>query len=159
MADFTDIVTEFKTIATAQSGINSFKYAHAFELNESRSSSKPMLLLHKQTAYAFPTFDRKIKQFNVTVGIYDNYFQSEKATKTYANKQKDLENLIEQFIREFRKRTTGQTAQITSAQNWFMSQQVNLELIEAVGTDKLIGVEATFEISVFADCDEGTFSY
>ena len=56
MADFTDIVTEFSTIATAQSGINSFKYGNPDEINTSRQNTNPLLILHKQRAVSFPDF-------------------------------------------------------------------------------------------------------
>ena len=60
MADFTDIVTEFNTIATAQSGISSFKYGNVFELNESRTLSKPLLLLQKQRTLQYAAFEKKL---------------------------------------------------------------------------------------------------
>ena len=159
MADFTDIVTEFQTIATAQSGINSFKYGNAFELNESRQKAKPLLMLQKQRRVSFQDFTKNYKDYALTFGIYDNYYESEKATKTYAEKQKDLELLIEQFIREFRSRSTGDTAQSTSSKNWFMLNAVNMELIEVLGADKLVGIEASLSIRVFTDCSTGSFSY
>ena len=163
MADFTDIVAEFSTIATAQSGISSFKYGNPFEINESRTLAKPMFMLHKQRAVTYPNFDRKIKTFTLIFGIYDTYKESQKNTKEYADKQKDIENLMEHFLREFRKRSLGLTTEVTSPQSWFMPSgdldTVTVEMIEVVGTDKLIGVEATISLSVFADCDTGTFSY
>ena len=159
MADFTDIVTEVNTIATAQSGINSFKYGNVFELNESRTLSKPLLLLQKQRAVNFPAFENKVKTYEVTFGIYDTYKEAQKSSKDYADKQKDMENLMEQFLREFRKRSLGNTTQVTSVQEWHMTEAVRVELIEVVGTDKLIGIEATVSLIVFSDCDEGTFSY
>lgn len=159
MADFTDIVTEFNTIATAQSGISSFKYGNVFELNESRTLSKPLLLLQKQRTLQYAAFEKKLKTYEVVVGIYDTYKEAQKSSKTYADKQKDLENLMEQFLREFRKRSLGSTTQVTSVQSWIMDEPVRMELIEVVGADKLSGIEATITIRVFSDCDEGTFSY
>jgi len=164
MADFKDIVTEIETIATAQSGISSFKYGNPFEINESRANTKPMLMLHKQRSITFNNFEKKFKDYEIIIGIYDTYKQSEQSTKSYQEKQEDLENLTEQFLREFRKRSLGSTSQITSTQDWFMlsgdgSDIVRIELIENVGADKYVGIEATLTIRVYSDCDEGTFSY
>ena len=39
------------------------------------------------------------------------------------------------------------------------SDVVRLELIENVGADKYVAIEATLTFRVFSDCDEGTFSY
>ena len=163
MADFTDIVTEFSTIATAQSGINSFKYGNPDEINTSRQNTKPLLILHKQRAVSFPDFEKKVKTFEVSFGIYDTFHESQKATKTYANKQQDLMNLVEQFLREFRSRSLGDTTEVTSVQSWHMPSNdqdtVNIELVEIVGVDKLVGAEAKINLTVFSDCDTGTFSY
>mgnify|MGYP004447657257 CR=1 FL=1 len=163
MADFTDIVTEFSTIAAAQSGISSFKYGNPDEINTSRQNTKPLLILHKQRGVSFPDFQKKLKTFEISFGIYDTYVESQKATKTYANKQQDLMNLMEQFLREFRSRSLGDTTEVTSVQSWNMPSNdqdvVNIEFVEVVGVDKLAGVEATINLSVYSDCDTGTFSY
>ena len=164
MADFKDIVTEISIIAAAQSGISSFKYGNPFEINESRAKTKPMLMLHKQRTITFNNFKKKFKDYEIIIGIYDTYKQSEQSTKEYQEKQQDLENLMEQFIREFRKRSLGRTSQVTSSQDWFMlsgdgSDIVRLELIENVGADKYVGIEATLMLRAFSDCSEGTFSY
>ena len=159
MADFTDIVSEFNTIATAQSGINGFKYANAFEVNESRTEAKPMMILQKQRKVNIPDFSKNYKEFQVTFGIYDNYKAAEKSTKTYANKQKDLELLMEQFIRELRSRSIGSTTQATTSKEWFVNNSMAMELIEVIGADKLVGIESTITIRVFNDCNTGTFSY
>mgnify|MGYP003148446222 FL=1 len=159
MADFTDIVSEFNTIATAQSGINSFKYANAFEINESRTEAKPMMMLQKQRRINIPDFSKNYKEFQVTFGIYDNYKTAEKSTKTYANKQKDLELLMEQFIRELRSRSIGSTTEATTSKDWFINNSMSMELIEVIGADKLVGIESTITIRVFNDCNTGTFSY
>lgn len=159
MADFKDIVNEFQTIANAQSGINSFKYGNAFEINESRQNTKPMLMLHKQRRAIYSAFEKPLKQYNCTIGIYDTYKQEQKSAKAYSEKQQDLENAMEHFLREFRKRSHGLTTQVTSAQKWFMLERVETELIEVIGVDNLVGIEASLTIQVAGDCDEGTFSY
>jgi len=159
MADFKDIVTEMETIVNAQSGINSFKYGNPFEINESRQNTKPMFMLHKQRRAIYNAFEKPLKQYNCTIGIYDTYMQSQKAAKAYSVKQQDLENLMEHFLREFRKRSHGLTTQVTSVQNWFMLERVETELIEIIGVDNLVGIEANITIQVAGDCDEGTFSY
>lgn len=163
MADFTDIVTEFSTIATAQTGINSFKYGNPDEINTSRQSTKPLLILHKQRAVTYPDFQKNVKTFEVSFGVYDTYHEDQKATKTYANKQQDLLNLMEHFLREFRSRSIGSTTEVTSVQNWHMPSGaldiINFKFVEAIGADKLVGVTATVSLLVFSDCDTGTFSY
>ena len=163
MADFTDIVTEFSTIATAQSGINSFKYGNPDEINTSRQNTKPLLILNKQRSASFPDFQKKVKRFEVTFGVYDTFHESQKASKTYANKQQDLMNLLEQFLREFRSRSLGDTTQVTSTQAWHMpsgaADSVTIRFIEVIGADKLVGAVATINIFVNADCDTGTFTY
>ena len=159
MADFTDIVTEFNTIATAQSGINSFKYGNVLELNESRTLTKALLLLQKQRAIQYPEFEKKFKVYELTLGIYDTYKESQKSTKAYADKQKDLENLLEHFLRELRKRSLGNTTEVTSNKAWFMLEAVVVEVVEVIGADKLAGIEARISLRVNMDCDEGTFSY
>jgi len=66
---------------------------------------------------------------------------------------------MEHFLREFRKRSHGLTAQVTNVQDWFMLERVTTELIEVLGSDSLVGIEATITIQVASDCDTGTFSY
>jgi|15BtaG_2_1085339.scaffolds.fasta_scaffold00502_14 hypothetical protein len=163
MADFTDIVTEFSTIATAQTGINSFKYGNPDEINTSRQNTKPLLILHKQRAVTYPDFQKNLKTFEVSFGIYDTYFEEQKASKVYADKQQDLLNLMEHFLREFRSRSLGNTTEVTSVQEWHMpsndEDKITINFVEVVGVDKLAGVEATISLTIFSDCDTGTFSY
>ena len=159
MADISDIKTEMETIANAMSGINSFKYGNPMELNESRQKTKPMLMLHKQRQSRYPEFFRGHKTYEIKVGIYDTYFESQKSTKAYDLKQKDMENLMEHFLREFRLRSLGKTTEVTTPHDWQLENNVTVEIIEILGVDKLVGIEASLSLNVISDCDQGTFSY
>jgi len=163
MADISNIITELETIATAQVGIESFEYSNIFDLNTFRTTTKPMMIVQRQTELSFPDFQKKFKDYQLKIGIYDDYNLAEQQTTAYASKQKELEDLMEQFLREFRSRSLGETTQVTTPQDWFMqsgtSDLVRMELIEIIGNDKLIAIESTVTVRTFSDCDVGTFNY
>ena len=163
MADIKNLVSEFEIIANAQVGINSFKYANSYEVNEFRTDTKPLLMLHKQRSVTFTDFEKKFKDYTLVVGIYDTYLESQKLTIDYQTKQSNLEDLMEQFLREVRSRYLGETVQSLIPKDWFMlsgdQDIVRFELIEVMGSDKLIGIESTMVFRTFSDCDTGTFNY
>lgn len=154
MADLKDVVTEMETIAgLGTNNIQSFKYGNEFEINEFRQSTKPLLLFHKQRAYSYATFERKHRDYTITIGIYDQYNQTERGTTDYITKQLSLEDEMEKFIRSFRTRYIADATNKT----WYMlsgaEDRITGELIEVIGADKLIGITATFVVRVFTDCD------
>tara|TARA_R100000808_G_C2040885_1_gene80557 strand:- start:95 stop:562 length:468 start_codon:yes stop_codon:yes gene_type:complete len=154
MADLKDVVTEMETIAgLGTNNIQSFKYGNEFEINEFRQSTKPLLLFHKQRAYSYATFERKHRDYTITIGIYDQYNQTERGTTDYITKQLSLEDEMEKFIRSFRTRYIADA----STKTWYMlsgaEDRITGELIEVIGADKLIGITATFVVRVFTDCD------
>ena len=144
MADISDIVSELNTIATAQVGINSFEYENIFDLNTLRTNLKPMMIMQKQVGVTFPDFEKKFKDYKMIIGIYDTYKEAQQVSTSYEDKQKALEDLMEQFIREFRSRYLGETTQSPSPKEWYMqsgsSDIVTSELIEVIGNDKLVGI-------------------
>jgi|LULN01.1.fsa_nt_gb hypothetical protein len=154
MADLKDVVSEFETIANlGTNDIKSFKYGNEFELNEARTKVKPILLFHKQRAFTYRIFERKHKDYTITIGLYDQYNSSEKSTTDFVSKQLYMEDLMEKLIRTFRSRYLADASNKT----WFMlsnaEDSVSGELIEVIGVDKLIGITATFVVRVFTDCD------
>ena len=154
MADLKDVVTEMETIAgLGTNSIQSFKYGNEFEINELRTTTKPILMFHKQRAYSYATFERKHRDYTITKGIYDQYNQTEKSSTDYITKQLALEDEMEKFIRSFRTRYIADATNKT----WYMlsgaEDKITGELIEVIGSDKLIGITATFLIRVFTDCD------
>jgi len=160
MADFRDIKNEFKLIAEAQTGISSFEYGRKFELNAYRNNAVPIFLLFKQPTISPLNRTRKKKVYSVQFGIYTTYTEAERVAGTeYEDKQADLENLAEQFLRELYNRSIGNTAESTSTKDWIISDEVSGIFQEQVGVDGLVGLEITIPMEVFSDCDEGTFSY
>ena len=163
MANIIDLVNEFETVANAMVGIGSFAYGNTFELNEYRTQPRPLMVLHKQRALNYPDFQKKMRNYRLTIGIYSDYHEAEKLTTSYAQKQSDLTDLMEQYIRELRKRSLGNTAQVTSNQPWFMKSgnedTVTVDLIEVIGNDKFIGIESILTFVIFAECGEGVFNY
>lgn len=159
MADISDIKTEMQTIAEAQTGISTFVLGKQSDINVNRSSAKPIFILTKQPSVTYPAHEKKFKTYPVTFGIYDTYDITEQGSKSYDEKQKDLENLVDQFIKEFKKRSHGQTTEITTPQEWWIQEEIVANFIEVIGNDGLIGIEVTAVVTTFNDCDEGTFSY
>ena len=154
MADLKDVVSEFETIANlGTNDIKSFKYGNESELNEARTEIKPMLLFHKQKTFTYQVFERKYKDYTITIGLYDQYNSSEKSSTDFISKQLYMEDLMEKLIRTFR----GRYLADASNKTWFMlsnaEDSVSGELIEVIGVDKLIGITATFVVRVFTDCD------
>ena len=152
MADLKDVVDEFETIANLGSNdIQSFLYGNEFELNEARTKTKPLLIFHKQRAFTYQIFEKKNKDYTITIGLYDQYNAAEKTSTAFVTKQLYMEDLMEKLIRTFRSRY------IASSSSWFMlsnaEDSVSGELIEVIGSDKLIGVTASFVVRVFTDCD------
>jgi hypothetical protein len=160
MADFNNIKDEFKLIAEAQNGIGAFHYDRRQMLNTYRNSVAPIFLLFKQQTTSFPNFERKYKDYQVTFGIYETFPESERiAGTTYDDKQAELENLAEQFLRELRKRSLGLTAESTNTKDWQLEEGVTGTFFEQVGVDGMVGFEVLVTLKVFSDCDEGTFNY
>ena len=159
MADISNIRTEIETIVNAQTGISTFVLGRRTDINAKRSSAKPIFILDKQTSVTYPAHEKKFKNYPITIGIYDTYDITEQGSKTYDEKQRDLENLADQFIKEFKKRSHGQTTEVTTTQDWWIQEEVVINYIEQIGSDGLVGVELTAVVTTFNDCDEGTFSY
>lgn len=160
MADFREIKDEFKLIAEAQTGIGSFEYGRKFELNAYRNNAVPLFLLFKQPTISPLNRTRNKKIYSVQFGIYTTYTEAErKANVDYEDKQADLENLADQFLRELYKRSVGMTAESTSTKDWIVGEDISGIFQEQVGVDGLVGLEITLPMEVFSDCDEGTFNY
>ena len=163
MANIVDLVTEFETVANAMVGIGSFAYANNFEMNVYRTQARPLMLLHKQRTVSYPDFQKKMRDYKFTVGIYADYHEADKLVTSYAQKQSELTNLMEQYIRELRSRSLGETTQVTSNKDWFMQSGtqdiISYELIEVIGNDKFVAIEAILTFRMFADCNTGTFNY
>ena len=107
--------------------------------------------------------EKKFDDYTITLSIFDTYKQAQQTTKDYKTKQSELEELIIQFIREFRSRYLWETSQSTANKEWFMlstaAEIVNLTLEEKIGNDLYVGIEGAFVVRVFTNCDVGTFNY
>jgi len=170
MADIKDIVDEFKIIATGDDavpastgmvGIESFAYDFPISIVNAQHNRKyPLVLLSKQHPFTYPEFQRKYRLYTIRYMVLDLYKQAEQKTTNRQTKTTSLENLAEQFLREFRKRSLGKTVKITTKQDWeILEETVTGESIERIGNDALTGIEFELQIRVFTDCDEGTFNF
>ncbi len=164
MAQIDSVVDEFRTIATAFTGIETFDYEHITALNTKYDQSqKPLFLLQKKPPTVIqPTEDHSFKTYTLTFGIYDDYNRDEKSTTDFEDKEAEIEQKMEQFIQQFIARSIGETTQVTTPQPWMVIEtalNLDVEKIYPIAKGQLIATEATMTVRVDSSCIAGTFNY
>ncbi len=170
MADIKEIVDEFQLIAigdttddnsTGQVGINDFEYTFIANTNEKRDRQYPLLLLDRTHPFAYPEgFNNKKRLYSLSFYVLDLYSKSSQKDIDRQTKKSSLEDLAEQFLRQFFDRSIGQTADSATTQDWFLVQDsILVEHTDRLLNDTLIGVMVTVDVMVFTDCDKGTFNF
>lgn len=162
MADTKDIQAEFKVIADADAAINSYLYDHEDAIvTDDRAKTYPLFLLYKNFPFRYDQFSWHKRTYSMTIGIFDDWNIAEQKDKPIDEKYSDIENTMEQYLREFISRSLGETVLITTPQDWQIPtpELITVEKVDSFVTDKLVGLKATFELIVNNDCDTGTFVY
>ena len=145
MSDITDIVSEFRTVSTAHSDIETFKYAYPGDINADRNIKYPLVVLSKEHPYNYsPTFSGKHRIYTLKLFVLDLYQTAEQGTKAPEDKKTELENYAEQILREIVTRSKG-TGYTWSLEN----ESVTADHFDRSHNDSLIGVELEFRMNIF----------
>lgn len=161
MADIKEVIEELETIANAFTSVKSFNYGYESEININRVKAFPHIHISNVHPYDQPKgFFEARRNYLMTIWLYDLYPIEEQKTVTEETKRGTMENILEQYVREFISRSQGETAQVTTIQDWtFIHISFRADSFKDAHNDKLVGIEATMTLEVVTDCDTGTFNY
>ena len=162
MATFKDIKDEFETIAEAHASIGTFKYGNPFEITSYTDITLPLFHLNKIRRTTTGDYRKKgYKRYEVVFQVVDQFLEAEKATKGLEQIQEEMEQYALQIVEEFDKRSIGDTTEVTSPQDWFRQDQevIEIEFLENYASQNYAGVDVSFTIDVFRECDAGAFNY
>ncbi len=159
MALIENIKSELRSIAQAQVGINSWRYANPADINHLLDITYPLFVHHKIREGTW--MDRKsgYKTYQITIGFYDDYNEAEKVNTDYDEKQAELEVLGDHYMREFDARSSTNSPPRDWLRKSGDEETTIVEWIENHGNQKLAAYEISFELQVPEDCTTGTFNY
>ena len=155
MPNISQLITELKTIATAQQDVGSFLYADPMDVNSYRDRQYPLLLADRNITIEALGLKNRQRVYTVRLYFCDVYNRADNATVPSQSKQHDLELVAEEFLQEFRARYRDQGLpwrlenedQLTG--QWGFNKQ----------NDRLAQVVYTLKIRCQGECTTGTFVY
>lgn len=149
------LIQEYRTIATAQQGLESFEYGPLQSANTNRSRTYPMLLVDEQVQLESMDLNNRQRVYVFRLHFMDTYHRVAAQNTAKEAKQQSLEDMAEGFLQEFRVRYKQR------AMPWKVHNGATI-----TGTwgfnkynDKLL--QLSYEVSVLVQgaCTSPTFSY
>lgn len=153
------IITELETIANAFTSVQSFIYNRPSAVNwKIRTKGYPCILVDSQTDFDPNGTNSKnlIKKNTYTLRVfaYDEYQITEQNEITQQAKQQELQNILDQYIAEIRRRAIA-----TPSNGFIVTNITNGFHAFPVHNDKLMQVVLTLSIEADSHCTIGTFNY
>lgn len=160
MANYSDIIDEFKTVADAFAAVNYFIYNRISEVNgRLQDKAYPMILVNSS-----PNFERgannsyflpRGKRFTFNIFCYNTYNKADQVAETLQERQATVDNLLDQYIAEVMSRNVdgsrGFSVVNATALSGFLAHDVH--------NDRLIQSTYTITVELDSDCTTGTFNY
>lgn len=155
MANLAAIITELETIATAQTGLNSFMYTDLADVNTFRNKTYPLLLVERQVGIAHHNLKNRQRVYSLQLHFLEPYKRLEETQTTSQEKQEDIEVLAEQFLQEFRHRYK------TLANPWMVDDEEELTGTWSFNkyNDRLAQLTCQLKVRCQGDCLTGNFNY
>lgn len=159
MANYSDIINEFKTVADAFAAVNYFIYNRVSEVNgRKQDKAYPMILVNSSPNMnrgdANNSFLPRGKQFTFNFFCYNTYNRGDEAGETLQARQATVDNILDQYIAELMRRNID-------GSNGFSIIDTSLTgfLAHDVHNDKLVQSTYTVTVELDSDCVTGTFNY
>ena len=160
MADYSDIIDEFKAVSDAFTSINYFKYNKVSDINGSLQDKAYPLILVKSSPntsrgdvnnLGLPTS----KKYTFDIFCYNIYNAKVQKTKSLQDAQAEVDLYIDQYIAKFFERN------IDASRGFFVvdREQINGFLAHDVHNDKLVAAKYSISIGLNSSCDQGTFVF
>ena len=160
MADYSNIVDEFETIANAFTSVNYFRYDRVSSMNgQQKAKGYPMILVtstpNTSRGVSNTSYLPKRKEFTFKVFCYDLYNTAQKNSYDLQTAQATVDKILDQYIAEFISRN------IDGANGFSIvdREQISGFMAHDVLNDKLIQSVYDVKIALDSDCTTGTFSY
>jgi len=159
MAGFADLITELETIANAQSGVNTFKYADVWDVNGFKNTEKVMMLVDRDHAVQYQHFNsnkgQRIYQYAFKWFWYNDFKQDD--TQSLPQAIEELQDIADQYLAKFFERYEDNA----DTRPW---EVVNLDDMAGsidfpVHQDKYVQFLLQPIIELKTDCDDGTFDF
>ncbi len=157
MADLKDVIAEFRTIGDAMESLGKFDYIYPSEVNFDRGKDMPICILEKHPQVKYTNFTDGSRLYDFFINFYDVTIDSTVKEDDQTVKISDMENLAELFMREFVERLKADP----NGKPWILIGNPVAKGSELAikDNDKLAGINLSFQLKVFTDCDRGTFNY
>jgi hypothetical protein len=160
MADYSNIINEFKTVADAFSSVNYFKYNKVSEMNGTPQDKGYPLILVKSSPNTsrgnVNTLGLPInKKYTFDVFCYNLYNRAVQEVKDLQTAQSEVDLYLDQYVAKIF------TRNIEGENGFFIvdKEQINGFLAHDVHNDKLVMSKYSVTVGLESSCDEGTFSF
>lgn len=154
MATITQLIQELETIATAQVGLESFVYDNVAAVNAQRSRQYPLLLVDHQVGIDDMNLANRQRVYTLNLHFFDTWHRQQESQADARTPQRDIEELAEQFLQEFRARAKASHPwKVDNAEDvtgsWAYHQY----------NDRLIQLSYAVRLRSQGECTPGTFNY
>lgn len=160
MADYSDIVDEFETVANAFASVNFFMYDKVSEINgRVKDKAYPMIQLKESPNTSRGSVNNlglpTNKKYTFNIFCYNLYNKDSQLVKTKQEAQAEVDLWLDQYLGKFFERN------IDACNGFYVVDQdsVNGFLAKDVHNDKLVMATYTITIGLQSSCDEGTFNF
>ena len=149
------LIQEYRTIATAQQGLESFEYGPLQSANANRARTYPMLLVDEQVQLESMDLNNRQRVYVFRLHFMDTYHRLEERSTAKELKQQSLEDIAEGFLQEFRARYKQQSLPwkvhngTTVTGTWGFNKY----------NDKLMQLSYEVSVLVQGNCNSPTFVY
>ena len=159
MAGFADLITELETLANAQTGVNTFKYADVWDINGFKNTTKVLMLVDRDHPIQYTHFNsdkgQRIYRYAMKWFWYNDFKQSD--TQNLQQAIEELQDIADQYLAKFFDRYLDEP----DTRSW---EIINLDEMDAsadfpVHQDKYVQFLLQPIIEIKTDCDDGTFDF
>jgi len=160
MADYSDIVDEFETVADAFSSVNYFLYEKVSDVNgRVKDKAYPMILVKESPNTSRGSVNNlglpTNKKYTFNIFCYNLYNKSSQVAKTIQEAQAEVDLWLDQYIGKFFERN------VDACNGFYIVDQDNINgfLAKDVHNDKLVMSTYTVTVGLYSSCDAGTFVF
>lgn len=149
------LIQEYRTIAHAQQGLESFEYGPLQSTNANRNCTYPMLLVDEQVQLESMDLNNRQRVYVFRLHFMDTYHRAEIQSTATEGKQQSLEDMAEGLLQEFRTRYKR------NASPWKVHNGATVKGTWAFNkyNDKLIQLSYEVKVLVQGACNTPIFNY
>ena len=160
MADYSNIIDEFETIANAFDSVNYFIYNRVSEINgRAQDKDYPLLLVKSSpntsrgnvNTLGLPTG----KKYTFDIFLYNLYNTNVRLVKDLQTAQAEVDLYLDQYIAKFFERN------IDASNGFYIidKESINGFLAHDVHNDKLVMSKYSVTVGLQSSCDAGAFTF